>query len=211
MIPTRMNPMGRNPYKQKISYLQGSGTTYIDTGISLPASPFRIECSADISALAEAPSSDYQSVFGAQYLESPVAWQWNPVFGVIPGGAVFMYIGDQYVRVFTSGSIPSGRKDFVLAFTGSSASFLADNVQIASMSNVTMRQIQLNIHLFCANYRGNPQQFSQVRIYSWKCAINGQTVRHMIPVLDENNVPCMFDNVTRKLFYNAGTGAFTYE
>ena len=36
-------------------------------------------------------------------------------------------------------------------------------------------------------------------------------VRDFVPVLDWNNVPCMYDNVSGKLFRNKGTGAFEYD
>ena len=32
----------------------------------------------------------------------------------------------------------------------------------------------------------------------------------LIPVLDKNNIPCMFDKVTKQFFYNQGTGQFLY-
>lgn len=35
-------------------------------------------------------------------------------------------------------------------------------------------------------------------------------LRHFYPCLDDNNVPCMYDAITRTTFYNAGTGTFLY-
>lgn len=39
---------------------------------------------------------------------------------------------------------------------------------------------------------------------------NNIALRDMLPFLDETGTPCMFDKVTRKRFYNAGTGDFLY-
>ena len=50
---------------------------------------------------------------------------------------------------------------------------------------------------------------SGVRIYSCKIWQNGILVRDMIPVRDLRGKPCMYDRVSGKLFYNAGTGSFT--
>lgn len=42
----------------------------------------------------------------------------------------------------------------------------------------------------------------------WK---NNILVMYMLPCLDENNVPCMYDLVRRQTFYNSGNGEFLYE
>jgi len=47
-----------------------------------------------------------------------------------------------------------------------------------------------------------------LKIFSVKIYDNGTLVRDMIPVLDSNNVPCMYDKVSATFFYNAGTGDF---
>ena len=46
------------------------------------------------------------------------------------------------------------------------------------------------------------------RIYSFMVYDNGNLIRNMIPILDKNNVPCMWDKITGQFFYNAGTENF---
>ena len=46
------------------------------------------------------------------------------------------------------------------------------------------------------------------KIISVKIEEKDILVRDFIPVLDYNNVPCMYDKVTGQFFYNAGTGNF---
>lgn len=43
-----------------------------------------------------------------------------------------------------------------------------------------------------------------------KVRVNGQLVYNLIPVLDKNSIPCMYDLVSKKYFKNEGTGQFTY-
>ncbi len=43
-----------------------------------------------------------------------------------------------------------------------------------------------------------------LRLYDRK----DQLIRDMIPVLDMNNIACMYDKITKQCFYNAGTGSF---
>ena len=47
-------------------------------------------------------------------------------------------------------------------------------------------------------------------IYNVKISENNSIVRDFIPSLDRTGTPCMFDLVTRKRFYNSGTGQFIY-
>ncbi len=46
------------------------------------------------------------------------------------------------------------------------------------------------------------------RIYYCKLYDNHVLVRDFIPVLDKDGVPCMYDKVEGKFYYNAGTGQF---
>lgn len=51
----------------------------------------------------------------------------------------------------------------------------------------------------------------KARVYSCDIIENGDVVRNLIPALDTNSAPCMFDTVTQAAFYNAGTGDFLYQ
>ena len=50
-----------------------------------------------------------------------------------------------------------------------------------------------------------------LRIYSFTISKDGDKIMNLIPVLDRNGTPCMYDTVSKKTFYNAGTGEFLYE
>ena len=48
------------------------------------------------------------------------------------------------------------------------------------------------------------------RVYEFKVYDGEALVRDFIPVLDKNDVPCLYDKVSEELFYNQGTGEFLY-
>ena len=50
----------------------------------------------------------------------------------------------------------------------------------------------------------------QGRIYSCKHYSGDELVQDFVPCLDTEGVPCMFDFVSQKPFYNQGTGSFTW-
>ena len=64
------------------------------------------------------------------------------------------------------------------------------------------------LYLFRAPSGTNSYKMSIHFFKAWNS--NGKLVRDMIPVLDWEYVPCMYDKVTDSLFYNAGAGNFTY-
>ena len=65
------------------------------------------------------------------------------------------------------------------------------------------------IKLFCRDNGGN-LAYTNARIYISLMSEGGNLVRHFVPCLDNNNVPCMYDAVEKQTYYNAGTGTFNY-
>ena len=66
-------------------------------------------------------------------------------------------------------------------------------------------------YLFGRNENGSatlPSGTLNIKFFSF--FENGSTVMNLIPCLDSNGTPCMFDTVKRKTFYNAGTGDFLW-
>ena len=50
-----------------------------------------------------------------------------------------------------------------------------------------------------------------LRIKRFYITRNGAYTLNLIPALDRNGTPCMYDTVSKQTFYNAGTGEFLYE
>ena len=50
-----------------------------------------------------------------------------------------------------------------------------------------------------------------LRIYSFTISKDGKKIMNLIPALDRNGTPCMYDTVSKQTFYNAGQGSFLYE
>lgn len=51
----------------------------------------------------------------------------------------------------------------------------------------------------------------KVRIKRFYITRNGEYTLNLIPALDRNGTPCMYDTVSKQTFYNARTGEFLYE
>lgn len=52
--------------------------------------------------------------------------------------------------------------------------------------------------------------FANIKIHSAKIYDSNVLVHDFVPVLDNSDVACLYDKVTERLFYNAGSGNFLY-
>lgn len=78
-----------------------------------------------------------------------------------------------------------------------------DGTQVGSIPNTFSTQSNIEIFRLKADER--------VREYGCKMWDNDVLIRDLVPCLDNNGVPCMYDSVSKTTFYNAGTGEFTYK
>lgn len=53
--------------------------------------------------------------------------------------------------------------------------------------------------------------YGKIRIKRFYITRDGAYTLNLIPALDRNGTPCMYDTVSKQTFYNAGTGEFLYE
>jgi hypothetical protein len=67
---------------------------------------------------------------------------------------------------------------------------------------------ELPFYIFGMNKYGSVYKIANMKLYYIKIWDNGTLVRDFIPVLDENNVACLYDKVSGTYYYNAGTDDF---
>ena len=67
------------------------------------------------------------------------------------------------------------------------------------------------LYVFAENYGGTMYRAGRIKLHYLKISNNGILQRDFVPVLDKSDVPCLYDKVSGTLFYNLGTGSFTYE
>ena len=186
MIPNRMNPLGSPPYLRRLAYLGATGTQYIDTGYT-PGADFT----------AEITLSGTVSAGGRQ------GWQSNEFrFTSHPTSIDVMFAN--------GGETVSGDFSYLRTVEfGTDGKFYVDGSLISERTG-TLTSF-FSFYLFQFNNGGSSAAGGGTgRITRAVLKSSGVKVRDMIPVLDKSGVPCMFDAVTEKLFYNAGTGTFNY-
>lgn len=173
------------PYKLELPYIQSTGTQYIDTGF-IPKSTTRVVMDCEVTY-----TTDWIMIFGAYNANAYYSW-WAV------GSSMKPYYGS--TNLTTSGD--AGRMTLdangnVWSVGGNSVTFSAQTFTATSTA-----------YIFSVNNGGNYANAS-MKLYSCEIYDNGVLARDYIPVLDWENVPCLYDKVTHKLYYNAGTGTFT--
>lgn len=174
-------------------YLESTGTQYIDTGYKPNTNTRtvgRVRFNSWIGS-----NADY--VFGV--FESPN----NYGFNVGSARQYFNVPWGTSSGISLNGLAPQTNKDY--EFDISKNGYKVNGTSYGTISSQSVNSTR-NMYLFWSN--GTSASGMNGRIYYLKIYDNGVLVRDMIPVLDWNMTPCMYDRVTEQLFYNQGTGDF---
>lgn len=177
---------------QEVAYLEGTGTQWIDTGVTINTSTDEVE-------------------FVFQNTES-VVYKWffgehdnNARFGLGSGDGVDkrnVAYGSNTYKV-TDAQLYNSQHSFSANANGVylDDSKVAGFVSFASSSTVYL----FNLNLSSGNY------VAAAKVWSYRHTRNGVSIRDLVPCYRKSdNKPGMFDLVTNEFFTNNGTGEFLY-
>jgi hypothetical protein len=172
-------------------YLENPGTTaFINTGIVLTSNSTIVVESAILTGSGASTSMGY---YDAAYATLNVGGITAHSLRMVGEASAAVNVGydNRFTAVFDPYNGVFGINGFNTAFTPEGKTFPAKV-----------------FHIFNRAYaRTNPK----TRVYSFVAKTNNVEVQNLIPALDNNSVPCMFDTVTQAAFYNAGAGVFLYQ
>lgn len=184
--PTPPPPPPPKPYDAVIEYLESSGTEYIDTEIS-PTLDTELECIViPINSQISVIQTDFRNSYGINITN------WS-------NGSWACYFGDK-------GYIPGSGVSMFKLYTPQSISINSRKVTIDDIEytiNATSMSGE-KLYVFKSVWSGN---MDRTRICALSIRQNATTVRDFIPVR-VGQVGYLYDNVSGKLFGNAGEGNF---
>lgn len=133
--------------------------------------------------------------------ENGLAWGFNNVDSAFSG-----FGGNTQKNNTTVNTIDGKRHTVVL----SNEVYTIDGINQVLPNRGTFTKFY-NIYLFTWNNSdiADTRRF-QGKVYEFKIYDNDVLIQHLVPVLDSENTPCMYDKVTQKFYYNNGTGDFLY-
>jgi len=186
----------------EIAWLESTGSQYIDTGVC--ANPHYI---AEVSFMVAEQTASWDAVFGA----------WNGSYSRFmnstDGGIGFQYssTGAGITAYFESNFPKSAFIDtFHKVRLEKNAAYI-DCLPVYTFSAPGDRvSYPYSLYLFALNNTGTPACHGYIRLRYCRIWNDTTLVRDFIPVLDENDIPCLYDKVSGTYFYNKGTGQFGY-
>ncbi len=189
----------KKKYKIELTYLESTGTQWIDTGLPLDQNS-KLEM-----LISHFDTNGNRKTFGSR----SSATQNN--FSVLSGpvGGTMSIVADF-----------CNYKDNRLAYVIDGNEFLEISISKERLKiNDSEKAVSTyddfttpgNAYLFnCSGTYPAGYTSANMRLYYCQIYDNGTPVRDFIPVLDLNDVACMYDKVTDEMFYNQGTGKFLH-
>ena len=196
------------PYKCRVEYLESTGTQYIDTKYVMTSgrsSTFNGNIMWTQNVATANFFYGYRSVNSATLSGDMRTFF---IYGASPAGRIAIRYG---VNGDNSTSAISLNQKYNISWDGNN--FKVNGTTFASLSSAYTPANYKNMWLFwcnCTNYYSDDVGHFVGRIYNWQIFDNGILARDFIPVLDNSGRPAMYDQMSGQLFYNQGTGEFTY-
>lgn len=179
---------GELPYKFKLNYLEGTGTQYIDTGVTNENATIEITSYGVYSSGCRISyaNNEYRMSIGPNTVDSAF------------GSSVYGY-----------NQTNIGSYKHVFKLTNDGGFYIDNELKYQHQSSISN---YFNIYAFAFNNNGTAAFSGNYtsRIYDIKITKNGVLTNHFIPVIDSNGVPAMYDELNGTFKYNAGTGNFNY-
>ena len=181
---------------KRISYLQGDGASYINTGIY--ANPqWKYEM-----VFMDETIDNYENYFGSDVSSCNIG---------VNRRLSADYLNINYAGV--TGAVVcniSTTKSYKLCIDKNTV-YLDDALINSATELSDTTPFTRTILIFSQWVASNVGSASDFKLYSFKMwDENGTLQFDGIPVLDQDNIPCMYDLVTETFFYNQGTGTFAY-
>lgn len=192
------------PYKQELSYIQSTGTQCIDTEVIPKVNETKIVIS-NFSVVEHTES--WETYFGSDSSDGASdsfrfrRYSDTDILGANWGGASGTYYSNYIHSNYAVGKVletveygPDG-----LFING----VLESQIETTSPVNGAY-----SMYLFAGNDGGSIFRPSKIRFSNFQVYQKNVIIRDYIPVLDWDDIPCLYDKVRRKMCYSIGTGNF---
>ena len=196
----------QEPSYTELEYIECTGTQYIDTGIVANSDTTSFEL--DYNLLAKS-NTYYYGVIGAR-VNSNDGRLYATTISNKPGADSYWGRGsvDYLFNVKNSATLVG---DNIITYNRvASKTYYINSTSIINITESFSTGTTLSLG---AIHRQNDNSYIYpavgLRIKRFKLWENGELVLDLVPAKDTSNVICMFDLISRKYFYNAGTGVFT--
>lgn len=190
----------KNKEYTELEYIESTGTQYINTGITANNNP-----SITVNFSMTNNSVETQAVLGCR----------KQISGAMSYDIFYNILNNNSFRLDWTGSINQYVKinlnENINMELNANGSVIVNGTQYENVETKT----GCDFNILIGNFIDKDGEPRAIGAYAkWKkveIRENDNLVMDMIPVLDKNNVPCMYDKVNKEFYYNQGTGEFLYK
>ena len=215
-IPSEVQNELPSGYK-RVEYLESTGTQYIDTGyIPQKNSIMKYDFKSN-----KTKTEGFTTLFGCQ--KSIYEERIYILFGTSNNVQINL-LNSSYTGYFSLNNDGTFKLNAVgTFFTNDRTTYVINQLdEIISIGSNTWNfsdeyldfiPTKNTIMLLTRNNNGvpdNTNEYSKGYSYGFEVLEESEQKMNLIPCLDSDNKPCMYDTVSKKTFYNSGTGEFLY-
>lgn len=182
--------------KRELEYIESTGTQWINTGIFPTDNTIKLEVKIA-----------YSSTTTGQLMGAGVSGNERFNFGIESRRFRFGFGGSWFNA--NSEVLTADTEPHIWVLDANTKTGSIDGVEETTTNTYTPGGSHA-IALFARGVGSSAESGNRAKgkLYYAKVWNKGALVRDLIPVIDRNDRPCMYDRVTDKLFYNQGTGEF---
>ena len=190
-----------------LSYIESTGTQYIDTGYK-PSNSTGYEITHSIAA----NNGRDNIIIGARENSGDTRFwtdiDWSSSTTPTIGWGFTSYTSPEMRYALDSSKV--GKVITSSLNHNNSRVTTVDGVAYdTSLSSKTLSSLTKNIYIFAGNNAGTASYFTSAKVYSVKITEGTTLVRDFVPVLNPSGVAGLYDLVNGRFYSNAGTGTFT--
>lgn len=185
-----------------VDYLQSTGTQWIEMGVTpnqntkavlkIKINVFTSKGASLIGSRTNINSDDQFTTYLDDY-----------------GGTRFLFRMDGQPKT-TSWTGLTTNKIYIVTLSGTEMKAELEDGTAVFSKTFSVPDFTSTLTMALFRSKGVSGDYFRGRIYSCKHYNNGKLIQDFVPCLDTEGVPCMFDLVSRKSFYNKGYGSFTW-
>ena len=187
-----------------VDYLQSSGAQWIEMGVAP---------NQNTKAVLKIKINDLNGNHGTSLIGSRTDGSSNDQFftylDIYNGTPRFLFRMDSQPKAISWTGFTMN-KIYIVTLSGTEMKAELEDGTTVFSKTFSVNDFTSTVTMALFRVKGVDTTYFQGRIYSCKLYSGDELIQDFVPCLDTEGVPCMFDLVSRKSFYNKGTGSFTW-
>ena len=186
-----------------VDYLQSSGTQWIEMGVAP---------NQNTKAVLKIKINNFNGLHGSSLIGSRTDVNSNDQFFTyldVYGSTRFLFRMDGQTQAISWTGLTED-KIYTVTLSGTEMKAELEDGTTVFSKTFSVHDFTSTVTMALFRAKGVGSDYFQGRIYSCKHYSGDELIQDFQPCLNTNGVPCMFDLVSQKPFYNVGTGSFTW-